>query len=134
MARIHGQRGRLYVDITGSGSASPVTYLNSWSMDAATDKAEVTAFEDANKTYVSGKEDASGSFAGFYDNATAQLYTAATDGAARKFYLYPDATVGTTGPYWFGTGIFDFSITGDVGDAVKISGNWSAASDVSKVG
>jgi hypothetical protein len=133
LARIHGQRGRLYVGIASStAAAEPVSFLNSWSMDSATDKAEVTAFEDANKTYVSGKEDASGSFAGFYDNATAQLYTAATDGQARRFYLYPDHTTGPAN-YWFGTGIFDFSVSGDVGDAVKVSGNWSAASDISKV-
>lgn len=94
----------------------------------------MTAFEDTNKTYVSGKPDASGSFSGFWDNATAQTYTAATDGLARRMYLYPDATVGTAGPYWFGTGFPDFSISGGVADSVTISGDWQAASAWSKVG
>lgn len=133
MARIHGQRGRLYVGLSSSTSAAePVAFLSQWTLDAATDKVEVTAFEDNNKTYVSGKEDCSGSYAGFYDTATAQLYTAATDGNARRFYLYPDHSTGPT-DYWFGTAIFDMSISGGVSDAVTLSGNWSAASDITKV-
>jgi hypothetical protein len=124
----------MYVDLSGSGSAQPVAYLTKWSLKSATDKFEVTAFEDGNKTYVSGKEDAQGDFSGFYDTSTAQLYTAATDGAARKFYLYPDHTVGSAGPYFFGTAIFDFNIEAMVDGAVSVSGSFAAASDVNKIG
>jgi hypothetical protein len=81
---------------------------------------------------VSGLPDTKGAFGGFYDTATAQLYTAATDGVARKMYLYPDNN--STGQYWFGTGLFDFSISSGVDDAVSVSGNWSAASVIAKVG
>lgn len=134
MARIAGSQGRLYVDITGSGSAAPIAFLSQADISFSTDKYEVTAYEDGNKTYVAGKEDTSGSFSGFYDSATAQLYTAATDGSARKFYLYPDATVGTAGPYWYGTAFFDFQVSIPVSGAVSVSGNWNAASDVTKIG
>jgi hypothetical protein len=68
---------------------------------------------------------------GFYDTATAQFYTASQDGLARKFYLYPDTTDLTE--YFFGTGLFDFSINGAVSDAAAISGNWAAASTIAKV-
>jgi hypothetical protein len=122
------------MDITGAGSASPIAYLSGMGLSAATDKVEVTAFEDDNKVKLAGKPDASGTFKGWYDNATAQTYTAAIDGVARKFYFYPNASVGTTGPYWFGTAFFDFQIEVDVAGAVSFSGSWEAASNVTKVG
>lgn len=132
MARIAGRNGRLYAGIASAGTAEPIAYLNKWSVKFATDKLEVTAFGDTGKAYVSGLPDAQGDFGGFYDNATAQLYTAATDGIARKFYLYPDNT--TTGQYWFGTAIFDFNIDGSVDGPVAIDGSWAASTPVAKVG
>lgn len=132
MARIHGRNGRLYVGIASAGTAEPIAFLNKWSMSFSTDDVEVTAFGDTNKTYVAGLPDVDGSFAGFYDNATAQTLTAATDGVARKFYAYPDNT--SSSQYWFGTAIFDFAVSTGVGEAATISGNFKASSAVSKVG
>lgn len=132
MSRIHGRAGRLYAGISSSGTAEPVTFLSSWSFDASSDDVEVTAFGDTTKVYVSGLPDFKGSFSGFYDDSTAQLWTAASDGVARKFYLYP--TTASTGTYWFGTATFDISVDTGVSDAAKISGNFSAASTVAKVG
>lgn len=132
MARIHGRSGAFYFNITSGGTAEPMAYLKQWSIAFATDNAEVTSMGDTNKIYVAGLPDASGSFAGVYDNATAQSYTAAQDGVARKFYLYPNT--GSAGIYWFGTCLLDFNATGDVSDAVNISGDWQAASLVAKVG
>ena len=131
MARIHGRAGRLYAGIASAGTAEPITFLNSWSSDFSSDDVDVTAFGDTNKTYVSGLPDVSGSFAGFYDSASAQLYTAAVDGVARKFYLYPSTADAI---YWFGTATFDMSVETGVADAVKISGTFKAASAVTKVG
>lgn len=118
--------------ITSAGTAEPVAYLNNWELTASTDDVEVTAFGDTNKVFVSGLPDVGGSFSGFYDDVTAQTYTAATDGVARKFYLYPNT--GTNGQYWYGTAIFDFTASGGVDSAVTISGNWKAASAVTKIG
>lgn len=132
MARIHGRKGQLYVGLASDTAvATPVTFLNQWSIDFTTDKVDVTCFGDTNKTYVSGLPDASGSFGGFYDDATAQLYTASQDGLARRFYLYPSNA--DTGDYWYGTGLFDFAATGNVSGGVDVSGNWSAASAVTQV-
>jgi hypothetical protein len=47
-------------------------------------------------------------------------------------YIYPN--VSTTGQYWFGTALFSFSVSSGVGDAVSVSGNWNAASNIIKVG
>ena len=131
MARLHGRSGRLYAGIASAGTAEPITFLNSWSFDASTDDVDVTAFGDTNKTYVSGLPDFKGSFAGFYDNASAQLYTAAIDGVARKTYLYPSTSDAIC---WFGTASFDVSIETGVSDAVKISGSFVATSAFTKVG
>lgn len=132
MARIHGRNGALYAGIASGGTAEPIAFLSGWSISFEVDKADVTAFGDTNKTYVSGLPDASGDFSGFYDDATAQLYTAASDGVSRKFYLYPSRL--TNGQYFFGTALFDFKVDGDVGDSVKLSGSWAAASGIAKVG
>jgi hypothetical protein len=132
MARIAGRSGRVYMALTSGGTAEPVAFLSDWAMTAATDKMEVTAFGDPNKIYVAGLPDASGTFAGFYDDATVQTYTAATDGVARKFYLYPSLLTATQ--YWYGTILPDFSATSSVGDAVKVSSSWNAASGILKAG
>ena len=131
MARIHGRNGRLYANITSDGTAEPVTFLNTWSLNFSVDNVEVTAFGDTNKVYVAGLPDVSGSFSGFYDNATAQFYTAAQDGVARKVYIYPSNA--DTGEYWYGTALFDFNVSADVSGAVTISGDFQAASTFTKV-
>lgn len=132
MSRIHGRRGRIYMDLTGAGSAEPLPFFASWSINFAVDKSEVTAFGDNNKVYVAGLPDASGQFAGFYDDATVQTYTAAVDGTARKFYLYPSTATNTQ--YFFGTILPDFSLDATVSDAVKVTASWNAASGITKQG
>lgn len=132
MARLHGRRGRVYIGIASGAEASPLPFIASWSVSFTTDKAEVTALEDDNKVYVAGLPDASGDFAGFYDDATAQTYTAATDGVARKFYLYPDRSINTK--YFFGTILPDFSVNAAVDGPTAISASWNAAATVAKVG
>ena len=131
MARIHGRAGRLYAGIASAGTAEPITFLSSFGIDFSSDDVDVTAFGDSNKVSVSGLPDVSGSFSGFYDTASAQLYTAAVDGVARKAYLYVGSSDGI---YWFGTATFDMSVETGVADAAKISGTFKAASAFTKVG
>jgi hypothetical protein len=108
-----------------------VAYLSTWSINFAVDQPEVTAMGDANKLYVAGLPDASGDFGGFYDDSSRQLYTAARDGVARPFYLYPDLVLDPN-QYWFGNILPDFSITGGVSAAVAIKSSWKAASQILK--
>ena len=132
MARINGRKGKLYVGLASSAAAAEhVAYLSEWSLDQSTDKVDVTAMGDANKVKVAGLPDASGSYTGFYDTASDQLYTPARDGDPRNFYLYP--TSDDTGTYWYGTATFDFSISSSVNGAVGISGSFEASGDVLKV-
>jgi hypothetical protein len=123
----------MYVGLASdAATAEPVAYISSWNISMATDKVEVTAFGDSNKVYVAGLPDASGDFGGYWDSATAQLYTAATDGLARKFYLYVSTDLAAS-DYFYGTAFFDFSVTTGVAASVEISGSWQAASNVGLV-
>lgn len=132
MGRVHGRKGRLYVGLATSASvAEPVAFLKGWEINFETDDVDVTAFGDNNKVTLAGLPDSKGTFDGFFDDASNQLYTAATDGASRNFYLYP-TTPAAAGPYWFGTASFDFSVSAAVDDAVKVSGGFAATSNVSK--
>jgi hypothetical protein len=120
------------MEIASGGSAEPLPFFATWSMNFVSEKFDVTAMGDNNMTYVAGLPDASGEFGGFYDDATNQTYTAATDGLARKFYLYPNTNLVTQ--YWFGTVFPDFSVNGGVAGAVEVSASWNAASRIAKVG
>lgn len=132
MARIHGRRGRVYLAITSGGTAEPIAFLNSWSINFQSEKAEVTAFGDNNKVYVAGLPDSSGEFSGFYDDATRQTYDAAVDGLPRKFYLYPSTSLNTQ--YWYGEILPDFQVNTTVNGAVEVSSSWNASSAVQKAG
>ena len=129
MARWHGRFGRVYMEVLSGSAATPVAFLNSWSINAETDKEDVTAFTDPNKVYVAGLPDASGEFSGFYDDATTQTYTAASDGLSRKFYLYPTSF---DTQYWYGTILPDFKAESKVDGAVEISAKWNAAGPINK--
>jgi hypothetical protein len=118
--------------LASGGTAEPVAFLTDWEISFEVEKADVTAFGDSNKIYVSGLPDASGSFKGFYDDATVQTYTAATDGLARAFYLYPSTAA--TGKYFWGTILPDFKASSSVSGAASIDASWNAASAIAKVG
>lgn len=130
--RFHGRNARLYGAITSGGTATPIVFLSKIDMQNSTDRPEVTAFGDSNKTYLSGLPDDKGSYSGWQDLAGADFYTAARDGVARKFYLYPD-TANAPGTYWFGTAFFDIAFSFDVSAGASTSGNWTAASDIFRV-
>lgn len=133
MGRIHGKKGRIYLGIASdSASAEPLPFFARWSINHSSDKAEVTAMGDTHKTYVGGLADASGTFSGFYDDATAQTYTAAIDGLPRKFYLYPSTLTNTQ--YFWGTILVDMNTEGGVDGPVTVSAAWSAASQIQKAG
>ena len=134
MARISGRKGRVYLQIyTTDTAASPLPFLAAWSISFATAKTDVTSMGDNNKVYVSELPDASGSFSGFFDNLSNQSYNMASDGLARYFYLYPDATGGNTSTYFFGTILGDYAVDGGVGSAVTLKATWAAASLIAKV-
>jgi hypothetical protein len=131
--RIAGRRGRVYLGIASdTAQAEPLPFVASYALNAETEKVDVTAMGDTNKVYVAGLPDASGEFSGFYDDSTAQTYTAAVDGLDRRFYLYPDTTSATK--YFFGRIFVDFTINAEVDGAVELSASWAASTVISRVG
>jgi hypothetical protein len=114
----------VYLATDGSGAAASVSTLNSWSLDRATDKIDVTCFGDTNKVYVQGLPDLKGSFEGVWDDADTKVFTAAASTAAVRMYLYPSSDALTK--YAYGIAWLDASINVGVADAIKISGDFVA--------
>jgi hypothetical protein len=124
VAIYHGRHGVVYLSTTGTGNASSVAKLTNWTLDMKTDKVDVTSFGDANKTYVQGLKDLSGTFAGFWQDSENTIFAAADSADGCKIYLYPS----TDAPqyYWYGPAWLDASVETGVGDAVKVKGNFAA--------
>jgi hypothetical protein len=133
-SRISGAHGALYVDISSgaNGSAVLVATIADSKRSFTTATFDVTAYEDTNLTYVAGKPDASTTYTGFLDTASDQLWYPSRDGTPRKFYDYID-TASNANKYWYGTGIFDFSVDQGVASAATVTINMKAASSISRV-
>jgi hypothetical protein len=86
----------------------------------ATDKIEVTAFGDLNKTYVQGLPDLQGSFKGFWDDTESKPFTGASSTDGVKMYLYPSSDAPTK--YWYGPAWLDVTMDVPVSGSVSISG------------
>lgn len=132
VGRIAGRNARIYFALASGAEASPLAYQAEWTINFTTPKIDVTAFGDANKVTVAGLPETTGGSNGFYDDSSAQTYTAAVDGVARKWYLYPNANLATQ--YFFGTVNADVSFGATVGGATTVSSAWEAASQIQKVG
>jgi hypothetical protein len=124
LARYHGRSGRLYAAISGAGTAVPVASLTNWTLNAATDRVEVTAFGDSNKVYVQGLQDVTGDFSGFWDDTETTLSQAARSADGTKLYLYPSTNAASK--YAYGPAWVDVSWDVGVGGAVAISGSFAA--------
>ena len=90
----------------------------------ATDKVEVTSFGDANKTYVQGLKDLTGTLSGFWDETDTKMFNAADSTTGCKLYLYPSSDA--ISKYFYGPAWLDASINVGVNGAVTMSGNFSA--------
>lgn len=123
MSRYHGKKGVAYISTTGTGNAAAVT-LTEWSLDMATDKVEVTSMGDANKQYVQGLKDISGSLSGMWDSAEDTLLDASESSDGVKIYLYPSSDAPTI--YFYGPAWLDASISNSVSGAVSLSGSFVA--------
>jgi nitrous oxide reductase len=117
---------------SGSGEAEKITGATEWTLDMSTDTVEVTAFGDANKSYVQGLKDVKGSVAGFVIEDQDQWFKAAASATAVKMYLYWSSQM--TGKYAYGTAWFSISLSNQVSGANGITGNFIAAGPWAIVG
>ena len=122
----HGRKGVVYISTTGSGTATLVALLNSWSLNRETDYAEVTAFGDTNKTYVQGLPDVSGELSGFWDSDSDALYDGSTSSDGVKIYLYPSSDAPSK--YFYGPAWLDVSFEVPNDEAATLSGSFRAKS------
>src|SRR5262245_55413364 len=126
MSRIHGKHGEVQMDPTGGATAVAVADLNAWTLDMATDRVEVTAFGDTNKTRVAGLADFSGTIGGWWNSASTPAYfDAVLAGTPVTLKLVPNKLEPT---YLFsGLANVDGSINVSATGAVSMSGKWDAA-------
>lgn len=127
MAKYSGARGVVYVAVDGTAAAGAVKGLSNWSLALDQEQFEVTEFGEDNKTYVTGKPDASPSFSGFWHDDDDVLFDARDSGAGVRVYLYPSSLAPTR--YFYGTAFIKIdSLDVPVGGPVALSASGVAAS------
>lgn len=102
-----------------------IASMNSWTLNMARDKADVTAFQDPNKVYVQGLPDIKGTVGGWFDTDDVTIFDVALGDVAAFFELTPSTLFPTF--LWKGLGWLDASIDVKATGAVSISGNFVAA-------
>ena len=120
--RYHGKKGSVKIGTTAVAS------LSKWTLNAATDKADVTAFGDNNKQYVVGLKDIKGSLAGWFDDEEDALFAAADGDTPVDLELAPVESLATT-LNWKGPAYLDASIDVPANGAISISGDFVGAGD-----
>lgn len=123
MPKYHGKDAVVYLS-TAAGTAASVITMTKWSINKSTDKVPVTSFGDANKTYVAGLPDLTGTISGFWDSADDKLFQAADSATGANMYLYPSKNAPTK--YWYGPAWLDASIDVDVNGAISLAGSFAA--------
>jgi len=132
MSRIHGRSGALYLSLTSGAAASPLAFMSDWSVSFSQAYSDVTTLADTSRRWISSEPDISGSFTGWYDDATLQAYSAAADGLPRSFYLYPN--ISTPSRYFQGVvNITEFDVTSGVTAGAAVSGAWTTTGSVTLV-
>lgn len=124
MAVYSGRRGVVYSSTTGTGAASNVLNLTSWTLDMTQDTQEVTSFGDTNRTYVVGLRDTQGEIEGYWNDAEDKPFAGAESTDGVKLYLYP--TADAPSKYFYGPAWVDVSIDTKVDGPVKIKMSFKA--------
>lgn len=111
----------------GADAATAVTVasLNAWKLSLKTDQIDVTVFNAANKLYVPGMRDISGSISGFWDSADLTIIEATDDDVPSHLELTPNRNEATF--VFSGLAYVDADIDTDVNGAPKLTGNFMAA-------
>ncbi len=128
MARLHGKRGLVMLALRPGENAQTLAFMSNWEIDFVPTYFDVTPVAGAvNRLWTAGIEDVSGTFTGFYDDATVQAYKAAVDGVPRSFYLYQNDLAN----FWSGSVLVGtFDVSAGIADAVKVSCAWVASSTI----
>jgi len=116
----------MLMDPTGGATAVAVADINSWTLNLARDTADVTAFQDTNKQYVTGLPDIKGTYGGWYNSVSYQvIFDAALGNIAVMLKLEPSSLDATN--FFTGLAYIDAAINVPANGAVSISGNFVGA-------
>lgn len=129
MAKYSGARGVVYVGVSAAGAAGPVTGLSNWSLSLQQDQFEVTEFSEANKSYVLGRPNITGTLTGFWHDNDDVLFDARDSAEGVRVYLYPSSLAAAR--YFYGTAFigidsFDVPVNGPVAlnASLVAAGSW----------
>jgi hypothetical protein len=127
MARIHGKKGDVLLDPTGGATGTSLASTDSWDLDLAKDRVDVTCFQDTNKQSVLGLPSYSGSMTGCWDSATTpdQLFSVIFGDVAAMITLIPNTLEPTF--LFKGLGNIDGAISVSAKGAVTWSSKFDAA-------
>jgi hypothetical protein len=127
MARIHGNRGDVKIDPTGGATGLSVASVDSWDLDLARDRVDVTCFGDTNKQSVLGLPSYSGALSGFWDSATTptEIFDVIFGTVSPMLTLIPDRLEETF--LFKGLANLDGAIKVSAKGAVSWSGKFDAA-------
>lgn len=127
MARIHGSRGQVLMDVTGGSSFAVVADMAAWTLDMDRDVVDVTAFGDTNKQSVLGLPNYSGTYNAFYSGPTAGTVIDAIMGTvAVNLKLVPDLVAIATN-FFSGLAYLSGGVNVSANGAVTMNGKFVAA-------
>ncbi len=127
----HGKNAAFKIDDSGGTLRDISDVLTDVSISRTADVAEVSAFSNSSKAFVSGLKDATLTISGSFD-ATVDGYLSGILGAEGSFEFYP---IGTTGgnPKASGEAIMtSYDRTPDIGGAVTFSAAFQVSGDVTE--
>ena len=127
----HGKNAAFKIDDSGGTLRDISDVLTDVSISRTADVAEVSAFSNSSKSFVSGLTDATLTISGSFD-ATVDGYLSGILGAEGSFEFYP---IGTTGgnPKASGEAIMtSYDRTPDIGGAVTFTAAFQVSGDVTE--
>lgn len=127
----HGKNAAFKIDDSGGTLRDISDVLTDVSISRTADVAEVSAFSNSSKAFVSGLTDATLTISGSFD-ATVDGYLSGILGAEGSFEFYP---IGTTGgnPKASGEAIMtSYDRTPDIGGAVTFTAAFQVSGDVTE--
>ena len=127
----HGKNAAFKIDDSGGTIRDISDVLTDVSISRTADVAEVSAFSNSSKAFVSGLKDATLTISGSFD-ATVDVYLSGILGVEGSFEFYP---IGTTGgnPKASGEAIMtSYDRTPDIGGAVTFTAAFQVSGDVTE--
>lgn len=126
-----GRDGLVKWDPTGGATAVPLASIKSFTLSLATEKINVTCFQDTNRVYIPGMRDISGTLAGFWNSDDMSLIEATALTTPGMLELIPHTSdPNATTPHKFsGLAYMDAELDTDVEGAPALSGTFMAGGD-----